>query len=259
MFLINISISTCPGKMRLFSPGPWLYTPCSLSCVSWGLWPCRIAQSRLCSARRSSWDTHRHCMTLISRTIDTSATDPLMNNNQAALTLYDNLPGASSTLSVYSVWCNSCAHDRTVAAAILDWKLRRIMGASRAWPTYNCHSHITLQPKTGYPLKLSRVEPGQYLDGRPSGKTRLLLEEVLERPAGGAHPVFCVGPNAAVSWPGHYSCSVFCKVNYQLTFEYFKIYNVSLVFFIYVMVFIIVVLIICLFQEVHYVLTIIHI
>ncbi len=47
----------------------------------------------------------------------------------------------------------------------------------------------------------------------------------------------------------NYSCSVFCKVNYQ-TFEYFKIYNVSLVFFIYVMVFIID----SLFQEVHYVL-----
>ncbi len=47
-------------------------------------------------------------------------------------------------------------------------------------------SHITLQPKTGCPLKLSRAEPGQYLDGRPPGKTRLLLEEVLVRPAGGA-------------------------------------------------------------------------
>ncbi len=56
-------------------------------------------------------------------------------------------------------------------------------------------SHITLQPKTGCPLKLSRAEPGQYLDGRPPGKTRLLLEEVLVRPAGGAHPVVCVGPN----------------------------------------------------------------
>uniref|UniRef100_A0A672R4Q5 CTP synthase n=1 Tax=Sinocyclocheilus grahami TaxID=75366 RepID=A0A672R4Q5_SINGR len=43
-------------------------------------------------------------------------------------------------------------------------------------------------PKTGCPLKLSRVEPGQNLDGRPPGKTRLLLEEVLLRPAGGAHP-----------------------------------------------------------------------
>ncbi len=30
------------------------------------------------------------------------------------------------------------------------------------------------------------------------GKTRLLLEEVLVRPAGGAHTVFCVGPNAPV-------------------------------------------------------------
>ncbi len=53
-------------------------------------------------------------------------------------------------------------------------------------------------PKTGFPLKLSRVEPGQYLDGRPPGKTRLLLEEVLVRPAGGAHPVVCVGPNTPV-------------------------------------------------------------
>ncbi len=59
-------------------------------------------------------------------------------------------------------------------------------------------SHITLQPKTGCPLKLSRVEPGQYLDGRPPGKTSLLLVEVLVRPAGGAHPVVCVGPNAPV-------------------------------------------------------------
>ncbi len=33
--------------------------------------------------------------------------------------------------------CNSCAHDMTGAAAILDWRLHRIMGASRAWPTYN--------------------------------------------------------------------------------------------------------------------------
>ncbi len=48
------------------------------------------------------------------------------------------------------------------------------------------HSHIPLQPKTGCPLKLSRVEPGQNLDGRPPGKTRLLLEQVLVR--------LCVGP-----------------------------------------------------------------
>ncbi len=48
------------------------------------------------------------------------------------------------------------------------------------------------------PTKLIRAEPGQYLDGRPPGKTRLLLEEVLVRPAGGAHPAVCVGPNAPV-------------------------------------------------------------
>ncbi len=41
-------------------------------------------------------------------------------------------------------------------------------------------------------------EPGQFLDGRPPGKTRLLLEEVLVRPAGGAHPAVCVGPKAPV-------------------------------------------------------------
>ncbi len=29
-------------------------------------------------------------------------------------------------------------------------------------------------------------------------KTRLLLEEVSVRPAGGAYPVVCVGPNAPV-------------------------------------------------------------
>ncbi len=63
---------------------------------------------------------------------------------------------------------------------------------------YQTGSHITLQPKTGCPLKLSRVEPGQYLDGRPPEKTWLLLEEVLVKPAGGAHPVVCVGPNAPV-------------------------------------------------------------
>ncbi len=39
---------------------------------------------------------------------------------------------------------------------------------------------------------------GQYLDGRPPEKTRLLLEEVLVKPAGGAHPAVCVGPNAPV-------------------------------------------------------------
>ncbi len=30
------------------------------------------------------------------------------------------------------------------------------------------------------------------------GKIWLLLEDVLVRPAGGAHPVVCVGPNALV-------------------------------------------------------------
>ncbi len=48
------------------------------------------------------------------------------------------------------------------------------------------------------PTEAKQGWAGQYLDGRPPGKTRLLLEEVLVRPAGGAHPVVCVGPNAPV-------------------------------------------------------------
>ncbi len=49
-----------------------------------------------------------------------------------------------------------------------------------------------------FPTEAKQGWAGQYLDGRPPGKTRLLLEEVLVRPAGGAHPVVCVGPNAPV-------------------------------------------------------------
>ncbi len=33
-------------------------------------------------------------------------------------------------------------------------------------------------------MKEALSSAGQYLDGRPPGKTRLLLEEVLVRPAG---------------------------------------------------------------------------
>ncbi len=61
--------------------------------------------------------------------------------------------------------------------------------------SYRCsHSLISLQPKTGPPLKISRVE----LVSTWMVKTRLLLEEVLVRPVGGAHPVICVDPNAPV-------------------------------------------------------------
>ncbi len=54
-------------------------------------------------------------------------------------------------------------------------------------------SHITLQPKTGCPLK---VEPGQYLDGRPPGKTRFTVGRSASETSRGAHPAVCVGPNA---------------------------------------------------------------
>ncbi len=48
------------------------------------------------------------------------------------------------------------------------------------------------------PTEAKQGWAGQYLDGRPPEKTRLLLEEMLVRPAGGAHPVVCVGPNTPV-------------------------------------------------------------
>ncbi len=44
------------------------------------------------------------------------------------------------------------------------------------------------------PTEAKQGWAGQYLNGRLG----LLLEEVLVRPARGAHPVVCVGPNAPV-------------------------------------------------------------
>ncbi len=52
-----------------------------------------------------------------------------------------------------------------------------------------------LQPKT--PTEVKQGWAGQYLEGDLLGKL-LLLEEVLVRPAGGAHPTVCVGPNTPV-------------------------------------------------------------
>ncbi len=71
--------------------------------------------------------------------------------------------------------------------------LQKLFISGKCW-----HLDLSIQPKTGCPLKLSRVWAGQYLDGRPPEKSRFLLEEVLVRPAEGAHPVVCVGPNAPV-------------------------------------------------------------
>ncbi len=54
------------------------------------------------------------------------------------------------------------------------------------------------EAKDQLPTEAKQGWAGQYLDGRPPGKTRLLLEGVLVRPAGGAHPAVCVCPNAPV-------------------------------------------------------------
>lgn len=46
---------------------------------------------------------------------------------------------------------------------------------------------------------MSNVRFGKHTPGWETvGKTMLLLEEVLVRPAGGAHPMVYVGPNAYI-------------------------------------------------------------
>ncbi len=73
-------------------------------------------------------------------------------------------------------------------------------------PEHNMRVKVDMKQKAWYhpaaqdwlPTEAKQGWAGQYLDGRPPGKTRLLLEEVLERPVGGAHPAVCVGPNAPV-------------------------------------------------------------
>ncbi len=66
-------------------------------------------------------------------------------------------------------------------------------------PTSYTLSHLVAPvAQDRFPTEAKQGWAGQYLDGRPAGKTRLLFEEVLVRPAGDAHPVVCVGPNAPV-------------------------------------------------------------
>ncbi len=47
-------------------------------------------------------------------------------------------------------------------------------------------------------------------------QTQSLLEEVLVRPAGGAHSAVCVGPNAPVEWRGHYTVKKHCLLDETL-------------------------------------------
>ncbi len=60
-------------------------------------------------------------------------------------------------------------------------------------PNYRQPYHHAAQDPL--PTEAKQGWAGQHLDGRPPEKTRLLLEEVLVQPAGGAHPGVCVGPN----------------------------------------------------------------
>ncbi len=116
----------------------------------------------------------------------------------------------TSTFDVVSlIICSSESRAGSVIAGTApSFSIKKICAnPALKWAKIITGCHITLQPKklTHCTLKLSRVEPGQYLDGRPPEKTRLLLEEVLVRPAGGVHLAVCVVPNAPVQWRGHYT------------------------------------------------------
>ncbi len=53
--------------------------------------------------------------------------------------------------------------------------------------------YVAIKPQPYHPAAQDRL-PTEAKQGWSPGKTRLLLEEVLVRPAGGAHPAVCVGP-----------------------------------------------------------------
>ncbi len=59
--------------------------------------------------------------------------------------------------------------------------------------------YVAIKPQPYHPAAQDRLptEAKQGLISRENYK--LLLEEVLVRPAGGAHPAVCVGPNAPVT------------------------------------------------------------
>ncbi len=118
---------------------------------------------------------------------------------------------ASSPLcrgSLFSVWSQTLRVWRHVSPTSAPSQCWTAWVPSKAgqcfhWNIFRSSWGIWPQPyhpaaQDRLPTKLSRAETGQYLDGRPPGKTRLVLVEVLVRPAGGAHPAVCVGPKAPV-------------------------------------------------------------
>ncbi len=95
-----------------------------------------------------------------------------------------------------SIFCHSFQKMKPIASLNIDLNISSII-------SWNCDEHglqimnpaaiSNYSPNTSCPLKLNRFEPGQYLDGRPHGNTRVLLEEVLGRPVGKCSPCSLCG------------------------------------------------------------------
>ncbi len=95
-----------------------------------------------------------------------------------------------------SIFCHSFQKVKPITSLSIELNISSIYFLKLWWTWLTDNepsSHIKLQPNTSCPRKLNRFEPGQYLDGWPHGNMRVLLEEVLGRPAGSAHPAVCVG------------------------------------------------------------------
>ncbi len=145
-------------------------------------------------------------------------------------------------------YCHSFQKVKPIASLNIEINISSIYFLKLWWTWLTDNepsSHIKLQPNTSCPLKLNRFEPGQYLDGRPHGNTRVLLEEVLGRPAGSAHPAVCVGHPSIViyytrnlflslqiprmskhTWPIKLILILFLIVHYQSNFLNSNICNV---------------------------------
>lgn len=112
------------------------------------------------------------------------------SNNQIFRTkLYLNVSALLFIISSYQCYYFFFNHHiKSIWTPHLNTRMRVFSNCCHKVGKTIVQSHVSLQFLPLFPLNLSKVGPGQNLDGR-LGKTR---------PAGGAHPVVCGGPNAPV-------------------------------------------------------------